>query len=577
MIVLSDDSDDERVQEGWFPEMEGSRAYKDAVLVLSTRKYCKHQGKPLDLADLQTLLAKFLNEPAPDHFSGARKKKFNDLKAKLLSTYSNVTSTRSKKWPRAYVASMLAGLVLLSREEKEAKGRAQRPTSTRTSRHKKSPMKSSSLDKKFKYLHAIFDESHIIFSQERLVERNKKHKTPSLSHQLSGNRMQDSFAFDPKKLLVDACAVCGHRSMMRLDDIAVVDAENNRRRAAASAHGGDGKFEAITSVIGCNCYRMDPCIGAPDGTGCGVCEAIVASAEEQNIKVDLEKEPCKCVCQVKYEQQHHRAIALAIEKNRINEKKQKKAEEGSSKKSPPEEVSAAAEFYKHLDDAFENERVRQCQHVDERSDAQLIQDTATAVANSLLSDPSIAVNPEVRRSLSKLVPLKAAVNYRMSSGTKKMSLSEARKMALKESKKASHEKMKPIIAIDSDNENTPGHDTFTHNGRSSNSTISVEVLGDKNRSRRNRLSHVPLRSSDTVPARVSLGSTEDPSMMQRVRKRATKKFMDKDTTPSSKKRAKSIRQRCIDGDEDIKTGIEDMEPADSQEAYNYADMIVADA
>lgn len=79
-------------------------------------------------------------------------------------------------------------------------------------------------------------------------------------------------------------------------------------------------------------------------------------------------------------------------------------------------------------------------------------------------------------------------------------------------------------------------------------------------------------------ARVSLDSTtESPHMMQRVRKRATKTFMNTDTTPSTKKRAKRIRQRCIDDDEDIKTGIEDMEPADSQEAYNVADMIVADA
>ena len=82
----------------------------------------------------------------------------------------------------------------------------------------------------------------------------------------------------------------------------------------------------------------------------------------------------------------------------------------------------------------------------------------------------------------------------------------------------------------------------------------------------------------SVAARVSLDSSaEPPSMMQRVRKRATKKFMNKNTTPSTKKRAKSVRQRCIDDDKDIKTGIEDMEPADSQEAYNYADMIVADA
>ena len=53
--------------------------------------------------------------------------------------------------------------------------------------------------------------------------------------------------------------------------------------------------------------------------------------------------------------------------------------------------------------------------------------------------------------------------------------------------------------------------------------------------------------------------------------------MNKNMNPSTKKRAKSIRQRYSDDDEDIKTGIEDMEPADSQEAYSYADMIVADA
>ena len=119
-IVLSDDSDDERVSEGWFPEMEASRAYKDAVLVFTTQKYCKHQGKALDLAAMQTILASFIGEPAVDHFSGRIKNKFCDLKSKFVSTYSTVASSRSKKWPRPYVANMLAGLVLLSREQKEA-------------------------------------------------------------------------------------------------------------------------------------------------------------------------------------------------------------------------------------------------------------------------------------------------------------------------------------------------------------------------------------------------------------------------------------------------------------------------
>ena len=213
-----------------------------------------------------------------------------------------------------------------------------------------------------------------------------------------------------------------------------------------------------------------------------------------------------------------------------------------------------------------------------------------------MSDVSVAVNPDVRRCLSGLIPLKAAVNNRMASGPKKLSLAEARKALTRESKKSSHKKMQSAIEINSDNEHTPGHATFTHNGRSNNSTLSVEILGDKNRSRRNRLSPVPLRhamastamtstamastamASASVAARVSLDlSAEPPSMMQCVRKRATTKIMNKNTTPSTKKRAKSIRQRCIDDDEDIKTGIEDMEPADSQEAYNYADMIVADA
>ena len=146
-----------------------------------------------------------------------------------------------------------------------------------------------------------------------------------------------------------------------------------------------------------------------------MCEALVATAEEQNISLDLAKEPCKCVCQVKYEQQHHRTIALAIEKNRVNEKKKKKAE-ATSKKSPPEEKSttAADKFYKHLDDSFENKFVSQQQNqpVDRRHESQLVQDTATAVANLLMSDVLVAVNPDVRRSLSGLILLKAAVNNR---------------------------------------------------------------------------------------------------------------------------------------------------------------------
>ena len=64
-------------------------------------------------------------------------------------------------------------------------------------------------------------------------------------------------------------------------------------------------------------------------------------------------------------------------------------------------------------------------------------------------------------------------------------------------------------------------------------------------------------------------------MIERLRKRATRKFFNKMTSPKTKRHARDIRQRCIANDNDIGTAIVDMEPADSQEAYDFADMIVA--
>ena len=51
--------------------------------------------------------------------------------------------------------------------------------------------------------------------------------------------------------------------------------------------------------------------------------------------------------------------------------------------------------------------------------------------------------------------------------------------------------------------------------------------------------------------------------------------MDNETAPSTNKRTKSIRQRCIDDDDDIKTGIEYMKPTNSKDAYGCAMMKVA--
>ena len=92
MELLSDDSDVKRVSKGWFHEMESSRAYKDAVLVFLTRKFCRHRDKKLDNPALQTILMPFMNKSEIDHFSGVRKKKFIALQGKFKVTHLCVTS-----------------------------------------------------------------------------------------------------------------------------------------------------------------------------------------------------------------------------------------------------------------------------------------------------------------------------------------------------------------------------------------------------------------------------------------------------------------------------------------------------
>ena len=72
----------------------------------------------------------------------------------------------------------------------------------------------------------------------------------------------------------------------------------------------------------------------------------------------------------------------------------------------------------------------------------------------------------------------------------------------------------------------------------------------------------------------SIPTLEPPTMIERLRKRASGKFFNKNTSPKFKRHARDVRQRCI-VDSDIGTAIVDMEPADSQEAYAFADMIVA--
>ena len=63
-------------------------------------------------------------------------------------------------------------------------------------------------------LEKIYNPCLILYQEDELRELNKKHKTPTLNHQLTGKWAQDNHSFDPTKKDNNACLVCNHKSTM---------------------------------------------------------------------------------------------------------------------------------------------------------------------------------------------------------------------------------------------------------------------------------------------------------------------------------------------------------------------------
>ena len=142
-------------------------------------------------------------------------------------------------------------------------------------------------------------------------------------------------------------------------------------------------------------------------------------------------------------------------------------------------------------DTLQNSVVRQGQNNDGRSVGQVVRDSGTLTAHTIIGDPNIASNPELRRQLSRRIDCGGPLRYRAPGGShQSMSIGEARsahslkqtKAALTGGKDTRNGKM-PI---------TKGSDTPSHNNFTRNKRQSKERLDDANRARRNQLSPIPL-------------------------------------------------------------------------------------
>ncbi len=300
------DSDCEIVDLPWDKLAEEKGWYKTAVQLLSGRKF----GSPTIPAQIE-LLTEIMKQQGRDHFTGDREYLFDKIAAQLKSTHSNKKSTLHRSWNGTYCSQKLALIIGLADAEKKHKATSTKPKAAVTRQKKKGQAKATELDRVISRVEKMYNDMYTKYEEQEKKDANKKHRTPSLDYQKTGQRKQDSVLFDPKKACKSACPVCGHMNTMPIDDQEEVNRENEKRRREA-----DGEpFKGISATVGCFCYAQDHC----SGDDCGTCAAYL----ESDPTVDLSTTAHQCVCQVIFSEHHRYSIARSTAMNKAKEEKKK--------------------------------------------------------------------------------------------------------------------------------------------------------------------------------------------------------------------------------------------------------------
>jgi hypothetical protein len=279
----------------WDHELRRTKTFSTGFLILSGRRF-----ESPNLDDQRKILLRFIDQPDHDYFlsRSPQARAFNELKivCKLGWKASSATS-RNKKWNVHFVAEHLALLLVLRRQvekEKEAQVEADRSTrSAPTGVPKATPLKRA-----FRKLWAIYEPSLKLYMQAERDKKNVVHHTPSLSLQLTGARDQDHVPWGKWTKSESNCPECMHASTMPMQSREGVIAADARLREAAEANGGDGKFEATETKVGCYCWGQN-CFGDKYGIGCWNCVNLARMKEGGELSADaVETGVCHFDCDV---------------------------------------------------------------------------------------------------------------------------------------------------------------------------------------------------------------------------------------------------------------------------------------
>jgi hypothetical protein len=234
-----------------------------------------------------------------------------------------------------------------------------------------------------------YNKSLTSYTETKRAEANKSVRLPSLDRQLTGPLRQYNYTWSERKRDMNGCPCCLHMSTMAVESQMDVNAKNRELRAKASAGGGDGKFSAASALHGCYC-SLNNCRGHQGGYGCFEC---VRKAEDGEVPVDrgpgvcgFDCVVCDCDCRSVFMEHNRQKISTGVEREK---KRLEEAKRTSGGDASPKECGGT-EWSKFLFSAIENRNVRERQHVDNRSTAELHQDCASLAATDAFSDPTMA-------------------------------------------------------------------------------------------------------------------------------------------------------------------------------------------
>jgi hypothetical protein len=275
--------------------------------------------KPFSKAEKTNLLLQFIK--IPPHRLFAKVMLDDGSLVKKVFAYLNhsgkTNTKRERYWTVDVVASNLVRIKLLLEQSDKVQtdfARSTRDQEVRNLRQK--------LDKMI----ATAEQDGLTTVKKDATTRKHRATLPNTQ------RVQDHIPFDPAKVELEPCPVCGNMSTMAIDSREEIDALNAKnlqehKTAVAEWEKKPAKERkskpkarlTVSQTIACYSHKQH-CLGRTDGTGCFACQTSFQNGMPHLIDGVCSCALCRSSCDVVFHRHQRTAVALEATKKKQNAK-----------------------------------------------------------------------------------------------------------------------------------------------------------------------------------------------------------------------------------------------------------------